>query len=232
MERQLREPTGRYFTSPADPTLLVRSSSASGGAIPAGNGVAIVNLLDLAELTGRPIYWARAGSAMQSFAAELSDFPAAIPTVAMAVLMADREIRGRAGEPPLGGEWGAALPENLVTAALHLGSHSAASKWRRFELSLSIRDGWHINANPASLDLLIPTRLEGDLRAVVYPRGAPFLPAFVGEEVRVYSGQVEIPGEISIRNPTLELTYQACDDRRCLPPVTREISPQELRTAE
>jgi len=224
MERQLREPTGRYFTSPADPALLVRSSSASGGAIPAGNGVAMINLLELAELTGRPIYRARALSAIQSFSAELTAFPAAMPTVALAVLMADRATlstgdatRATEPEPP--------LAENLVAAALHLTPDELEENWRRFGLRLSIREGWHINANPASLEFLIPTRIEGDLRAVVYPQGESFRPAFAGEELQVYSGQIEIRGEISMRNPRLRLTYQACDDRRCLPPVTRVISP-------
>ena len=231
MERQLREPSGRYFTSPADPALLVRSSSASGGAIPAGNGMAIVNLLELAELTGRPSYRARARSAIQSLAPELKGLPAAMPTVAQAVLMAD-QARADAGRVTAADEPEPPLVETLVTEQLRLLPVGSEEGWRQFELSLTIRDGWHLNANPASLELLIPTQIEGDLRAVHYPPGTSLHPAFAGEELQVYSENLEIGGEISIRDPRLRLTYQACDDRRCLPPVTREVLPMSAELPE
>ncbi len=224
MERQLREPSGRYFTSPADPALLVRSSAASGGAIPAGNGVAIVNLLELARVTGRPIYRARALSAIQSFSAELESLPVAMPTVARAVLMVSGAAAGTRDSIPVA-DVGLPSAETLVAAELRLVPAPMEEGWRRFELSLMIRDGWHINANPASLELLIPTRIDGDLRAVEYPQGMSLRPAFADEELRVYSGRVEIGGEISMPDPRLRLTFQACDDRRCLPPVTREVFP-------
>ena len=200
MERQLREPSGRYFTSPADPALLVRSSSASGGAIPAGNGVAIVNLLELARVTGRPIYRARALSAIQSFSAELESLPVAMPTVARAVLMVSGAAAGTRDSIPVA-DVGLPSAETLVAAELRLVPAPMEEGWRRFELSLMIRDGWHINANPASLELLIPTRIEGDLRAVEYPQGTSLRPAFADEELRVYSGRVEIGGEISMPDP-------------------------------
>lgn len=231
MERQLREPTGRYFTSPADETLLVRSSSGTGGAIPAGNGVAILNLLELAHSTGRPIYRARARSAMQSFSGELAAYPMAMPTVARAVLMMET-IEGGSAEQDQLAKPTSLSAEDLVTTALKPGAEDPNGEWRQFELLLSIRDGWHINANPASLDLLIPTRLAGDLRTVVYPLGTTFRPAFAGEELRVYDGEVSIKGEMSRRDQRMHLTYQACDDRRCLPPVTREIRPPEVPAPE
>ena len=228
MERQLREPTGRYFTSPADDTLMVRSSSGTGGAIPAGNGVAILNLLELAQSTGRPIYLARAWSAMQSFSAELAANPMAMPTVARAVLMTESVglMSGESDQPAA--KLATLSAEDLVITALKPGAEDSNGEWRQFELFLSIRDGWHINANPASLDLLIPTRLAGDLRTVVYPLGTTFRPAFAGEELRVYDGEVSIKGEMSRRDQRVHLTYQACDDQRCLPPVTREIRPLEV----
>jgi hypothetical protein len=42
----------------------------------------------------------------------------------------------------------------------------------------------------------------------------------------VYAGQVRLEGEIDHRGagaPAVELTYQACDDTRCLPPITRVV---------
>ncbi len=220
MERQLREPSGRYFTGPDDPTLLVRASSALGGAIPSGNGQAIVNLLDLAALTGRPIYRARALSALQSLAPDLQESPGSMPTVARALWMMDGQARESdlsASTPP--------DPLTLVAADLQLLESATETGWQRFSLQLTIRDGWHLNANPASLDLLVPTEIGGELRSVVYPPGSTLRPAFAGETLQVYRDSMEIVGDLRASQPGLWLTYQACDDRRCLPPVTRQVVP-------
>ena len=213
MERQLREPTGAFFNSPEDSSLLVRSTSARGGAIPAGNGVAMVNLLQLAELTGRPIYRARAVSAIQAFAGTFATASAGMPTVALAVEMARRSGPGTPEHP---------AAEEMVTANLELAAPAGDGDWREFSLGLEVREGWHINANPASLDLLIPTQLEGDLRAVAYPAGRSIHLAFADKEIQVYDGGVSIRGQIAAESEIL-LIYQACDDRRCLPPIRRRI---------
>jgi hypothetical protein len=44
--------------------------------------------------------------------------------------------------------------------------------------------------------------------------------------VPVYAGEVTIEGEIEHRGggaPAVEIAYQACDDARCLPLVTRIV---------
>jgi hypothetical protein len=154
-----------------------------------------------------------------------------MPTVARAVLMADRAGPGIRNTLEAA-ETGSPSAENLVTAQLHLAPDPPEKGWSRFALTLSIREGWHINANPASLELLIPTQIEGDLRAVEYPRGMSMRPAFAAEEIKVYRGRAEIEGEILMSNPELQLTFQACDDRRCLPPVTREVHPAKSAVPE
>jgi hypothetical protein len=64
----------------------------------------------------------------------------------------------------------------------------------------------------------------GRLRGLRYPEGAPFgAPA---DGVRVYADRVRLEGEIEHKGggaPSVELTYQACDDSRCLPPITRIV---------
>ena len=86
---------------------------------------------------------------------------------------------------------------------------------------------FHINANPASLDYLIPTTLnvtsEAPLR-VIYPRPLSFKLKFADRPIDVYQGRIQIiavfpasPG----RGPHLfgTLTVQACTDIICLPPA-------------
>jgi len=115
----------------------------------------------------------------------------------------------------------------------------AAAAWRPFRLALDIAPGWHLQANPPSESYLVGTTLaaEGaELRHVVYPAGEPLHAAFSARPVAAYRGRVEIAGELGPPagqpppartgggpGARLLLTYQLCDDRRCLPPVTRSI---------
>jgi hypothetical protein len=59
---------------------------------------------------------------------------------------------------------------------------------------------------------------------VRYPEGEPF--GSPPNRIPAYRGQVSLEGEIDHPGggaPAVELTYQACDDTRCLPPVTRLV---------
>ncbi len=250
-ERRLGDPRGGYFFSQPGADLLVRIKSAGDGAIPSGNGVALLNLLELTRRTGRADYRRRAEAGLRAFAAELERSPGALTTVALAVTRfaggsggptpsaaAAGERVAAAGQPDAvatgqgvsgegaAGEGAAGLPsphrlaQEVVTSELRL---AAGGDWRPFELALQIRDGWHVNANPASLDYLIPTRVDGAVQEVVYPPGAGFRFAFADEELSVYTGRAAIRGALAAGSTALELTYQACDDRRCLPPVTRTV---------
>lgn len=104
-----------------------------------------------------------------------------------------------------------------------LGERDAPDGWSPFELRLQIRSGWHINANPASLKYLIPTEVQGKVRRVTYPEGEIFQFDFAKDELAVYSGNISIAGEVDPKETSLRLVYQACDDRRCLPPVEQTV---------
>ena len=114
------------------------------------------------------------------------------------------------------------LAAGLVQATLGLEVDSDAPP--TFIVRLEIREGWHINANPASEELLIPTTISGDVGDVVYPRASRFRPSYLEKDLAVYKGEVELRGTVTNRNPTLWLSYQACDERRCLPPVKRPLA--------
>jgi hypothetical protein len=98
----------------------------------------------------------------------------------------------------------------------------------RVDVMIAIDRGFHINANPASSEYLIPTMLKitnlTPLR-VVYPKGVPFKPKFADEALSVYEGTIEItaefsPGALSHEHRLFgELTAQACTDQLCLPPA-------------
>lgn len=86
-----------------------------------------------------------------------------------------------------------------------------------------IDPGYHINANPASLDYLIPTN-QTSLR-VLYPDPVHFKPKFANDALDVYERTIriiaEFPGGALTRNSHLfhAVTAQACTEEICLPPA-------------
>ncbi len=219
MEERLAAPGGGYFQSGPDPALLVRPVSAFDGAIPSGSGIAILNLIRLGGLTGKPIYGARAERALKAFSADLQRAPSAAATIALAAQT--WPVSGpAAGNPDAIDE----LAQSVVLATLVPGGSVQQKGWREFIVKLEIREGWHVNANPASLDFLIPTQITGPVRKIRYPPGEPLRFAFADEQLRVYSSEAVIRGELDEKTASLDLTYQACDERRCLPPVIRILT--------
>ena len=97
-----------------------------------------------------------------------------------------------------------------------------------------IDEGWHVNSHQPTYEYLIPTTLEVTLPAgweapqLTYPKGELERFSFAPEEpLSVFQGAVPIVaafrvpraqsfGEVPLN---VTLTYQACNDRQCLPPV-------------
>jgi len=112
-------------------------------------------------------------------------------------------------------------------AALEQGRSCMAS------LSFQVSEGFHIQANPASEEYLIPARLKlGSARGVVpgepvYPPGSPYRLEGSEKTISTYGGifTVEVPIEVfSSEKPGRRalkgsLRYQACDSKRCLFPA-------------
>ncbi len=226
LERRLAAPQGGYYLAAADPQLLFQPLSATGGAIPAGNSIVALGLIELAERTGKAVYRERAERGLRVFGSALDRYPAAVPMLAAAVLRYHGETEPRAarlpGAPPPapGAEEVERLAREVVRATAR--AHGNAS-WQALTVELNIRPGWHVNANPASLDFLVPTTIAGPMLAVEYPPGERFRFAFSEEELSVYQGTVTVRGEVEAAAEAVRLTYQACDDQRCLPPVTEEL---------
>ena len=99
---------------------------------------------------------------------------------------------------------------------------------------LEIGTGWHINANPASNTVLLPTSLtvNADLPLAVhridYPVSTPLYAAALDETLDVYLDRVTLRADVQVQPQTppgqqgqlrLLVQYQACDDTRCLPPA-------------
>jgi uncharacterized protein YyaL (SSP411 family) len=222
-EARLADPEhGGFFGAGEEAELPFRAKTGHDGAVSSGNGVSALNLLDLGRLTGEPEYMQKAGRLLEAFGTSISSFPLGHITLVQAVArispLADTFATTPAESSP-----------DIVEARGSLGSTSSADRWAPFALDLEIQEGWHVNAHPASLPMLVATEVREDrgrLRNVRYPQGELLGHLPSGEGVRVYRGRAVIEGEIEVgegESLALSLTYQPCDDARCLPAVTKSV---------
>jgi len=102
-------------------------------------------------------------------------------------------------------------------------------------VTIDVAKGYHVNANPASFDYLIPTSFAVDGVSgaqVTYPDATLIRPRFAPEGLNVYEGTVTLTaimprGSLADLNPIrAELRVQACTDEICLPPATLPLVAQ------
>jgi len=104
-------------------------------------------------------------------------------------------------------------------------------------VELAMRAPWHVNANQLTDEFLVPTTVEFQVpqgimvRGIVYPAFREKKLSFADAPLRLYEGTVYIGaivdvapdaplGQTSIK---ATITYQACDDDKCLLPQTTTV---------
>lgn len=121
--------------------------------------------------------------------------------------------------------------ENLVHAEVRRVEIRASGSAEAI-IRLSIDDGYHVNANPATFPYLIPTELvvppaDGlTAGSVSYPAALKKKFEFAGDELAVYEGQVELKTTLQAaasapkgeRSISATLRVQACNNQVCYPP--------------
>jgi hypothetical protein len=138
-------------------------------------------------------------------------------SMAAALLLAP--IAGMASQPPVALEY----PEHIPLGA---------TESKPIQIEVNVLKGFHVQANPASRENLIPTELIIEPSSLLqfstpnYPKGTPFRFSPIGNEILTYSGKFLIGLQISrLLKPTAtsmlvkgKLRYQACDEKTCLRP--------------
>ena len=108
----------------------------------------------------------------------------------------------------------------------------------RIAAVVTVDDGWHIQSHTPSFEYLIPTELALELPegwpqpGVSYPDHVMWQSEFEADPLAVYEheavihAKLDVPASVpaGVVEVPVELTYQACDDRTCLPPTTAEAT--------
>jgi uncharacterized protein YyaL (SSP411 family) len=233
-ERVLDASAGGYFAAGEDPRLLFRSKPAFDGAVASGNGFAALNLLELAALSGDPALRTRAEGVLGAFSDGIGAAPLAHVTLVRAVARLDRSAVAAAPASPVAAPSSAAaasaresLEDEAREAVEVVGRLGSGEEWKPFAVELKVAKGWHLYANAAGHPSVVSTSMApvlGRLRGLRYPEGEPS--GSGAERVFVYRERVRFEGEIEHKGggaPSVALTYQACDESRCLPPITRLV---------
>ena len=124
--------------------------------------------------------------------------------------------------------------EDTATHVRIVGAARVSGNEDRLVVTLRIDPGFHINANPASSDFLIPTVLsivELQPSRIAYPEPVRIKPKFTEETIEVYDGMILITAFFpkgaltSFASLHGMVTAQACTDRFCLPPADILLPP-------
>ena len=195
--------------------------------IPSGNAVMAQALLDLYEITGDAEWKQQAEALLNAFGQAITENPRAYTHMVHALLRLNHLTP--AVKSTQQQDEAVTLQEAMETKAYIKVSVSEPKREGNsltVTAVLDIAEGWHINANPASLDFLIPTSVDvredsgkaevkpayPDARAMATPLG----------DIKVYEGKVSIPVQVTLPGSTENLRLlvraQACKGTTCLAP--------------
>jgi len=211
---------GFYYTKADAKHLIVRTKKPYDSAIPSGNAVAVRNLLAFGT-----DYRHYAEKTLRIFAESMAQSPSSFMYMHFAL---NDYLTSEEDED--------SSESSIVTATAKV--KEKADAVFNVELQLKIAAGWHINANPAGQDNLIPTTVSVDANApveivdITYPKGRTTRFEFSDEPLNIYEESLTIslqlkpkPNVVRKKNApiTLKLTYQPCNDTECLLPQTLDV---------
>jgi uncharacterized protein YyaL (SSP411 family) len=220
---------GYFDTLEGQADLFVRVKSSYDGAVPSGNTVMLLNLIDLHETTKKSAYLDDALATLRSLSSVIAQRPAAS---VLSVQGLKRFIDRYPG--PLT----ALARDGAATSAADIVEFSvdrtvlrlAPGQSVRLNLTIHIAEDYHINAHEPGDASLIPLRIDlidgdGIHITVKYPPGEALRGPIADSSIQVHAGQATIPirleksGSITGK-PRIVVTYQACTDKACLEPKT------------
>ena len=217
MLRRFSRREGGFLLSEAE-DLLVPPADTGDDAYPSDGSAAIKFLLRLSALSDNQTYAESALKAVRHMSGRIGTNPALWATTVVALGTSKVETTP---QPGTGGLEQARSADHVAVSV------DIDSDLDQIVVKLRIDAGYHVNANPASLDFLVATKVEIDSPHpldVDYPVPARFTPVFAEQGIDVYEGEVEItvsfPAGSLAGRETVEgsVMIQACNERVCLLP--------------
>ena len=204
------------MTSIGDANLIFPAIDRDDQETPSGTSAAYALLAQLGRTDAR--YAQAAAKLLARMADKIAGAPASWPS-----LTASAALYAQSSE---------AKPAASLDSAAHVTATAQGASLAEHDeitVTLTIDPGYHVNANPASADYLMPTVVTvpgaPDAR-IAYPSGTLFKPKFSPEGISVYEDEVSIRVELpkggldSAAGRPLQIEVQACTDKLCLPPAT------------
>jgi uncharacterized protein len=219
---------GLLVTSTADVTLILPAIDLDDHDMPSGTSAAYALLAQLGKT--EPRYAEAATKVLARMADKIQSEPAT-----WASLTTYAALYGPSAESnPRVTALDSAAHVNASAKAAYLGDHD------EILVTLTIDPSYHVNANPASADYLMPTVVtvpSASDAKISYPPGHIFKPKFSPEGISVYEGSTAIRAELpkgklaSAANTPLRIDVQACTAQICLPPATLTTPINQLASA-
>ncbi len=228
------------FASSQKNNLLILMEDNEDDVYPSGTSTAIDLLLRLDAVTKDERYSTAASRALHHLSCQLHEHPESWPACVTAAnlhpLQAGTTLASndsKLAAKAVGGA-GSTASFHVPNTADHVHAAAAISPDKdEIEITLKIDKGYHVNANPASLDYLIPTSVSFEHLSPIgvrYPRPLSYTPAFAGRLLNVYDGLVNITVTFQkglirkTRTVRGNVTAQACSDQMCLSPADLPIA--------
>lgn len=120
--------------------------------------------------------------------------------------------------------------QKLPTSADHVHARARFDPQNhRLVVTVTVDSGYHINANPASKNFLIPTTLKVNglpNAKIAYPPPKHFRAPYLPGGIAVYTGTIHLAASLPANRPgptEARLQVQACSERYCLIPATIDL---------
>jgi hypothetical protein len=227
------------FVSSEEHNLLMPLEDSEDEVYPSGTSAATDLLLRLAAATKDESYAAAVSRVLRHLSSQLHEhpenWPAAVAAANLHPIQFETRLAsngGKAAATATGGKASTAGFQVPDTADHVHVTTAIAPENDEIEITLRIDQGYHINANPASLDYLIPTSVSFEHLSPIgvrYPKPVCYVPSFAGRVLNVYDGIVRITAAFPkglIKKAGMvrgKVTAQACSDQMCLSPADLPI---------
>ncbi|MBI4381805.1 MAG: thioredoxin domain-containing protein [candidate division NC10 bacterium] len=241
MLRQFSRKGGKLSTVLNERDLLIVPEDDGDGVYPSGTSAAIELLLRVGEATKKAKYVSAAALAVSHISHQMEQHPstwgAAVAAVSFHQLGPESQFASILGSTAHLAERGASAERvGLPDTADHVqvtASASVKNDHDEIVTTIHIGEGWHINANPASLNYLIPTTVtfEGlSPTQTIYPEAVRITPTFAPQALSVYEGTTRLVAVFPLG--TLQrlqeirgtVTAQACSYETCLLPAKLPVT--------